>query len=97
LAGAVFAGAFAVVAFARSLVATLAVTRVLLAARLAAADPLADLAADERFAGVLVAVRFAGSTVAGVAFVAATYTLSVCVRPGRGAPHRKVGLSNFGG
>jgi hypothetical protein len=45
---------------------------VLLAARFAGADAWADLAADERFAGALVAVRFTGSSVAGLAFVAAT-------------------------
>jgi hypothetical protein len=50
---------------------------------------LADLAADERFAGVLVAVRFAGSAAAGLAFIAATYTLFGLLRPtgqGRAPP-----------
>ena len=41
------------------------------------ADPFADLVGDAFLAGVLVAVRFTGSSVAGLAFVAATYSLSV--------------------
>jgi hypothetical protein len=48
-------------------------------------------------AGVLVAVRFTGSSVAGLAFVAATYTLSVFRNPvGMGIHHRKRRLSNVG-
>src|SRR5258705_4125898 len=50
---------------------------VVLVARFAGADPLADFAAGAFLAGVLVAVRFTGSSVAGRAFVAATYTLSI--------------------
>jgi hypothetical protein len=58
---------------------------VVFAARLTGADPLADFAAPAEcpafaggafLAGVLVALRFTGSSVAGRAFVAATYTLS---------------------
>ena len=56
--------------------AVLAPRAVVLVARLAGADPLALFAADAFLAGVLVAVRFTGSSVAGLAFVAATYTLS---------------------
>jgi hypothetical protein len=41
-------------------------------AGLAGADPLLLLAAVVFFAGVLVALRFAGFTAAGLAFVAAT-------------------------
>jgi hypothetical protein len=52
-----------------------------LAARLAGAEPLAALAAGF-FAGVLVAVRFTGSSVAGLALVAATYTLSIVLAVG---------------
>jgi hypothetical protein len=47
-----------------------------LVARLAGAVPLAAFAAG-RLAGALVAVRFTGSSVAGLVFVAATYTPSV--------------------
>jgi hypothetical protein len=103
---------FAAAGFAVALVTGLVVSfpvalfvaRVLLVARLAGAEPLADLTAEERFAGVLVAVRFTGSSVvAGLAFVAATYTLSVYCRPTVGAtrgarggvPHRKVCYVEF--
>jgi hypothetical protein len=48
---------------------------VALLARLAGADPFASFT-EVRFAGVLVAVRLTGSLVAGLAFVAATYSLS---------------------
>ena len=61
--------------------AVLAPRAVVLVARLAGADPLALFAADAFLAGVLVAVRFTGSSVAGLAFVAATYTLSVLLIP----------------
>jgi hypothetical protein len=58
-------------------------------ARFTGADPLADLAAVF-LAGVLVAVRFTGSSVAGLAFVAATYTLSILQFPmGAIVHHRK--------
>ncbi|CQD22359.1 hypothetical protein BN970_05272 [Mycolicibacterium conceptionense] len=65
-----------------------ALAAVLLAARLAGAF----------LAGVLVAVRFTGSSVAGLAFVAATYTLSVSRNfpVGMGILHRKRLLSNVG-
>ena len=69
-----------------------------LVARFAGADPLADLAAVF-LAGVLVAVRFTGSSVAGLAFVAATYTLSILQIPmGAIVHHRKASaMSNVGG
>jgi hypothetical protein len=68
------------------------------AARLAGAAPLADFA-GAFLAGVLVAVRFTGSSVAGRAFVAATYTLSILQIPmGAVAHHRKASaMSNIGG
>jgi hypothetical protein len=66
------AGASAAVVFAVALVA--------LPARFAGAEPFPAFAAVF-LAGVLVAVRFTGSSVAGLAFVAATYTLSVCCVP----------------
>ena len=58
----------------------------------------AAFAARAFLAGVLVAVRFTGSSVAGLAFVAATYTLSVLRNPvGRGMRHRKASaMSNVG-
>jgi hypothetical protein len=60
-----------------------------LVTRFTGADPLADLAAVF-LAGVLVAVRFTGSSVAGLAFVAATYTLSILQFPmGAIVHHRK--------
>jgi hypothetical protein len=78
-----------------------------LVARFAGADPLADFAAavpDARLAGVLlagvlVAVRFTGSSVAGLAFVAATYTLSILqITTGTVVHHRKASaVSNIGG
>jgi hypothetical protein len=78
-----------------------------LVARFAGADPLAVFAAalpDSRLAadflaGVLVAVRFTGSSVAGRAFVAATYTLSILQIPmGTVVHHRKASaMSNIGG
>jgi hypothetical protein len=68
---------------------------------------LADFAAavpDSRraavfLAGALVAVRFTGSSVAGRAFVAATYTLSILQFPmGTVVHHRKASaMSNIGG
>jgi hypothetical protein len=75
---------------------------VVLLARLAGAVPFADFAAPAGFpafageaflAGALVAVRFTGSSVAGRAFVAATYTLSVLQgSDGHGsAPSKSVG------
>ena len=69
-----------------------------LVARFAGAEPLADLAAVF-LAGVLVAVRFTGSSVAGLAFVAATYTLSILQIPmGAVVHHRKASaMSNVGG
>jgi hypothetical protein len=72
---------------------------VVLAARFAAADPLAGFAAEAFVAGVLVAVRFTGSSVAGRAFVAATYTLSILQNPmGTVVHHRKASaMSNIGG
>jgi hypothetical protein len=86
---AAFAGVFAVDAAAAGFVgfAVLAALAgfaalVVLVARFAGADPFASFA-DVRFAGVLVAVRFTGFLVAGLAFVAATYCLSLC-RPRRG-------------
>jgi hypothetical protein len=60
--------------------AALASLLAVLAVRLAGADPLTALAvalASAFLAGVLVALRFADASVAGLAFVAATYTLSV--------------------
>jgi len=47
----------------------------------------------------LVAVRFTGSSVAGRAFVAATYTLSIVQNPmGTVVHHRKASaMSNIGG
>jgi hypothetical protein len=47
----------------------------------------------------LVAVRFTGSSVTGLAFVAATYTLSCCYFPaGRVVHHRKTSaMSNMAG
>jgi hypothetical protein len=70
-----------------------------LVARFAGADPLADFAAGAFLAGVLVAVRFTGSSVAGRAFVAATYTLSILQFPmGTVVHHRKASaMSNIGG
>jgi hypothetical protein len=70
-----------------------------LVARFAGADPLADFAAGAFLAGVLVAVRFTGSSVAGRAFVAATYTLSILQIPtGTVVHHRKVSaMSNIDG
>jgi hypothetical protein len=64
----------------------------------AAALPDSRLAAVF-LAGVLVAVRFPGSSVAGRAFVAATYTLSVLQIPmGTVVHHRKASaMSNIGG
>jgi hypothetical protein len=71
-----------------------------------AADPFAGFAAEAFLAGVLVAVRFTGSSVAGRAFVAATYTLSSCFFRWAGPPaqrgevvhHRKASaMSNIGG
>ena len=92
--------ALAAVAFA-GLVAVLdsRLAAVLLAARFAGADPLADFAAEAFLAGVLVAVRFTGSSVAGRAFVAATYTLSILQIPmGTVVHHRKASaMSNIGG
>ncbi|GFH02723.1 hypothetical protein MHIP_32060 [Mycolicibacterium hippocampi] len=62
------------------------------AAFLAGADPFADFAGAAFLAGVLAAVRFTGSSVAGLAFVAATYTLSVVLVPARTrAPPKSVG------
>jgi hypothetical protein len=60
---------------------------------------LADFTAEAFLAGVLVAVRFTGSSVAGRAFVAATYTLSVLQNPtGTVVHHRKASaMSNIGG
>jgi hypothetical protein len=107
LAGATFV-ALAAVAFAG--LAALPDSRlaaVVLLARFAGAEPLADFAAalpDARLAavflaGVLVAVRFTGSSVAGRAFVAATYTLSILQIPtGTVVHHRKASaMSNIGG
>ena len=78
-----------------------------LVARFPEAEPLADFAAPAGLAaravvflaGVLVAVRFTGSSVAGRAFVAATYTLSVLQVPmGTVVHHRKASaMSNIGG
>jgi hypothetical protein len=69
-----------------------------LVARFAGADPLADFAAGAFLAGVLVAVRFTGSSVAGRAFVAATYTLSILqILMGTVVRHRKASaISNVG-
>jgi hypothetical protein len=66
---------------------------------LAGAEPLADFAADAFLAGALVAVRFTGSSVAGRAFVAATYTLSILqISTGAVVRHRKASvMSNIGG
>ena len=71
-----------------------------------AAVPDARLAAAFLAGAVLVAVRFTGSSVAGLAFVAATYTLSSCYSS-RAGPTAKRGegvcptderrLSNTGG
>jgi hypothetical protein len=70
----------------------------LLTAFLAGAEPLAALAAEAFFAGVLVAVRFTGSSVAGLAFVAATYTLSVVrFRRALGRNRKVSAMSNVGG
>jgi hypothetical protein len=71
----------------------------LLPARFAGADPLAVFVAEAFLAGVLVAVCFTGSSVAGLAFVAATYTLSSCIFPvGSVLHHRKASaMSNIGG
>ena len=77
MAGALAAGALA----AGALTAGAAV----LAARLAGAEPLAACLvgpAGAFLAGVLVAVRFTGWSVAGLALVAATYTLSVVLGSG---------------
>lgn len=73
LAGAA-AGAFAAALVGAALVARLAGVLAVVGADAAAlgSEPV-RLAAE-----VLVAVRFTGSSVAGLAFVAATYTLSVC-------------------
>jgi hypothetical protein len=78
-----------------------------LVARFPGAEPLAGFAAPAGFAaraavflaGVLVAVRFTGSSVAGRAFVAATYTLSVLQVPmDTVVHHRKASaMSNIGG
>jgi hypothetical protein len=70
-----------------------------LVARFAGADPLADFAAEAFLAGVLVAVRFTGSCVAGRAFVAATYTLSILqILMGTVVHHRKASaMSIIGG
>jgi hypothetical protein len=79
---------------------------VLFVARFAGGDPLAGFAAtlsDSRLAadflaGALVAVRFTGSSVAGRAFVAATYTLSILQIPmGTVVHHRKASAMNIGG
>jgi uncharacterized membrane protein YoaK (UPF0700 family) len=69
-----------------------------LVARFAGADPLADFATWVFLAGVLVAVRFTGSSVAGLAFVAATYTLSILQNTtGTVVHHRKASaVSNIG-
>jgi hypothetical protein len=70
-----------------------------LVARFAGADPWADFAAGAFLAGVLVAVRFTGSCVAGRAFVAATYTLSILqILMGTVVHHRKASaMSIIGG
>jgi hypothetical protein len=58
----------------------------------AAPAGFATFAAGAFLAGVLVAGRFTGSSVAGLDFVAATYTLSVLHIPvGRHAPPKSVG------
>jgi hypothetical protein len=56
-------------------------------------------AAEAFLAGALVAVRFTGSSVAGRAFVAATYTLSILqILMGTVVHHRKASaMSNIGG
>jgi hypothetical protein len=69
------AAALAGLAAARLLVAGLSAVAAAFVARLAGfagADPLVGLAAEAFFAGVLVAVRFAGFVAAVLAFVAAT-------------------------
>jgi hypothetical protein len=60
---------------------------------------LAAFAAGAFLAGVLVAVCATGSSVAGRAFVAATYTLSVLqIQTGTVVHHRKASaMSNIGG
>jgi hypothetical protein len=59
-------------------------------AGLAGADPLVVLAAEAFLARVLVALRFTRFAAAGLAFVAATYTLSVLrISTGVGVHHRK--------
>jgi hypothetical protein len=95
------AAAFAGFAAARVLVAVpdSAFAGAAFVTRFAGADPLADFAAGAFLAGVLVAVRFTGSSVAGRAFVAATYTLSIVQIPtGTVVHHRKASaMSNVGG
>ena len=97
LRSAAFAGLAAVRVFVA--VPDAAFAGVVLVARFAGADPLADFAAGAFLAGVLVAVRFTGSSVAGRAFVAATYTLSILQIPmGTVVHHRKASaMSNVGG
>jgi hypothetical protein len=94
------AAAFAGFAAARVFVAVpaSALAGVALVARFAGADPLADFAAGAFLAGVLVAVRFTGSSVAGRAFVAATYTLSILqILMGTVVHHGKASaMSNIG-
>jgi hypothetical protein len=101
--------AFAGLAWVRVFVAVpdSAFAGLVLVARFPGAEPLADFVAPAGFAaraavflaGVLVAVRFTGSSVAGRAFVAATYTLSVLQVPmGTVVHHRKASaMSNIGG
>jgi hypothetical protein len=89
-AAALLAGAWsffvvlALVALAAGGVVFLAV-EVLFVARFEDADPLVEFAADRfapALAGALVAVRFTGSSVDGLALVAATYTPSVGLTSG---------------
>jgi hypothetical protein len=93
---AAFAGFAAARAFGG--VADSAFAGVALVARFAGAEPLADFAAGAFLAGVLVAVRFTGSSVTGRAFVAATYTLSVLqILMGTVVHHGKASaMSNIG-
>jgi hypothetical protein len=108
LAAVAFAGLVAVLDSRLAAAPDSRLAAAVLVARFAWADPLADFAAPAGFAaraaeaflaGVLVAVRFTGSSVAGRAFVAATYTLSILQIPmGTVVHHRKASaLSNIGG
>ncbi len=91
---------FAAVLLAAVLLAAVRFVAALFAAFFAGADPFADFAAladTAFFAAGLVAVRFTGSSVAGFAFVAATYTLSVVRFRSAHVRHRKVSaVSNVG-